>query len=550
MDNAADRAQQTLRTFDTSVSARVDAIEIPPDLVTRRVEPLLDGVDELSARLVSSLQGMAAVVAESERALGGLLPNLGDRLETAFDEVHHRLAELGSVLAALETDGIRSLGDQMKEARAVALDDLRQMKELAERQHGSTAQFNQRIDALSDHSGGSDHRNHGRSCQARRARKVALAGGRAHRFRSGKGESGPGTALALRTIAPGMATDSDTSGLDIRRANRRGFLMGVTLAELMLVTLFVLLLLLEDFGRLEEDLGGQEAVTAARTLGKEVKKWANELDQPLPEIWRNLIPRPKESPPGIVEENRELKEKLEHLEAQSAGKDWALAEATAKLMDEQSKNETLKAEIAAAKNQLTTSNTDRGLAALALEQEKKRRAELESDLEDARTQIEELKGETAGAKEGGLVLCAYEPPATRGALHGKSVALGTVHLQHDGITLIHTRAGLRNLKVVDKVGDLYDLTDALDQLDSWPVGTKRTFEAFRQWGKEFVRIGDRESKTRQNCRFSMGFYFDDGVDLDVLTGVFEHYFFRQPQNSITREEFQRLVSETTGSDDR
>ena len=149
VDNAADRAQQTLRTFDASISARVDAIEIPPDLLTRRVEPLLDGVDEVSARLVSSLQAMAVVVAESERALDGLLPNLGDRLATEFDEVRRRLTELGTVLAALETDGIRSLGDQMKEARVVALDDLRQMKDLAERQHGSTAQFNQRIDTLS-----------------------------------------------------------------------------------------------------------------------------------------------------------------------------------------------------------------------------------------------------------------------------------------------------------------------------------------------------------------------------------------------------------------
>ena len=354
-----------------------------------------------------------------------------------------------------------------------------------------------------------------------------------------------------------MAADSDTSGLDIRRANRRGFLMGVTLAELMLITLFVLLLLLEDFGQLEEDLGGRQAAAAARTLAKDVKAWASQREQPLPDIWSTLVPgsdRPRSDLEVKLEKTRrelaEAKSELTDANQRLNQAQSQQSELEENLRDERSRNKTLQAELVSSNEELAAASTDRARAARHLEQEQKRLAELESDLKRARTRIEALNGRTAGTKEGGLVLCAYEPPEAPGTPHGKSVALGTVHLQNDGITLIHTRAGLRNLKVVDKVGDPYDLTDALDQLDSWPVGTKRTFEAFRQWGKEFVRIGDRESKTRQNCRFSMGFYFDDGVDLDVLTGVFEHYFFRQPQNSITREEFQRLVSETTGSDDR
>ena len=351
-----------------------------------------------------------------------------------------------------------------------------------------------------------------------------------------------------------MAADSDTSGLNVRRANRRGFLMGVTLAELMLITLFVLLLLLEAFGQLEEDLGGPEAVDATRKLAERVKVWAEQQERSLPEIWRNLIPREEGSSSELVEQVRaQLARKTQELtEAKQrlAQADRQRSELKSDLSEERSRNRSLKVEIADSRKELATAQRAREQAVQQLEQEQSRRGELESELQRAKTQIEESKDDTAGAKEGGLVLCVYEPPVTPSASHGKSVALGTVHLQHDGIALIHKNVGLRNLEVVDKVGDPYDLTDALDQLDSWPLGTKRTFEDFRSWGEEFVRIGDREARRRQKCRFSMGYYIDEGVHPNVLTGVFERYFFKQPSNSITKEEFERLVNSVTNVDSR
>lgn len=36
----------------------------------------------------------------------------------------------------------------------------------------------------------------------------------------------------------------------------------------------------------------------------------------------------------------------------------------------------------------------------------------------------------------------------------------------------------------------------------------------------------------------------------VVTGVFERYFFKQPFNSITKEEFERLVNSVTNVDSR
>ena len=150
-DRVAAQAQDTLQRVHTSVSTRVDEIDVPTDLVTRRVAPLLSGLDDCTTRLISSFKAMVSTVANIERTLGGLFPDLGDRLGAAFDDMHRRLTELGGALAALETDGIRSLGIQMKEARATALEELRQTKELVESQHGSTAQLNLRIDSLSEH---------------------------------------------------------------------------------------------------------------------------------------------------------------------------------------------------------------------------------------------------------------------------------------------------------------------------------------------------------------------------------------------------------------
>ena len=366
-----------------------------------------------------------------------------------------------------------------------------------------------------------------------------------------------------------MAIDSASSGLDIRRANRRGFLMGVTLAELMLITLFVLLLLLESFGQIEEDIGGPEAVDAVRELAEDVERWAEEQERPLPEIWRNLIPRSKGSRSDLETHIRNLEEKHENLEAQLSENNRELAKANldltetkqrldqaysqqseleSELRDEHSQNKILKAEVARSKQELAAANTDRARTDRRIEQEQERRAELEEQIKALEGQIE-TEGEERGPV-GGLVLCAYGRPATEDALHGPSVALGTVHLQHDGITMIHKRPGLRNLEVVDKVGDHYDLTDALDQLDSWPLGTKRTFEAFRSWGREFVRIGDREARKRQKCRFSMGYYIAEGVDSDVLTDVFERYFFKQPLNSISKQEYQRLIGTGANADTR
>ena len=297
-----------------------------------------------------------------------------------------------------------------------------------------------------------------------------------------------------------MAIDPKAEELEVRRAGRRGFVMGVTLAELMLIILFALLLLLQDFGRTEQRLGGRESVAGVLSIVDSVRAWAGQRDQTLPEVWSTLIPRVEDPSSDLAERNRTLLETVEDLREQ-------LAESTR--------------ELGAANEQLNR---------------------VQEQNEDLKTRNEALAIEVVNAKEGGLVLCAFEPPGDPVQVRGTSIPLGTMHLENDGITLIEKRRDLRELNAVDYVGDQYDLTDALDLLETWPIGRKLTFEEFAIRSAAFVAIGDREAEKRQKCRFSMRYYLAAGVNPIVLTGEFERYFFKQPLNSISREEYERLVS--------
>ena len=85
---------------------------------------------------------------------------------------------------------------------------------------------------------------------------------------------------------------------------------------------------------------------------------------------------------------------------------------------------------------------DAALAEIKAQQDIARR--LEDDLESEKearaatdAQNDLLKNEIAESKEGGLVICTFEPaPADTSALRGTSIPIGTVYLETDGITLL------------------------------------------------------------------------------------------------------------------
>lgn len=369
---------------------------------------------------------------------------------------------------------------------------------------------------------------------------------------------------------------------DTLSASRRGFLMGIILAELMLITLFVLLLFLKNYQQteqdLEEDFGGRKPLYEATKLGQLISE--SDTQRELSDIWTVLTREVEKqaTSPGQLDgwlkdleekteeaeqekyDNESLREKVDELEHKLTEAETDLEkekERSAKVEDKVSEltkeldkahkdldllkdDSKLQQELEQLREQLAESEAD-------LEEEKKHSSELEQSvsqqakqLADADNKIDNLKDEIAETKAGGLVLCIYEDPGSRAdKLRGKSIPLGTMHLEADGITLIRKNEELRGMNVVDYVGDTFDTGQALDLLDDWPLHRKLSFEEFGHRAKPFVRLGNQESEKRQNCRFSMNYYIEDlKTPHSVFTDQFLEYFFRQ--TDISRAEFERL----------
>ena len=83
-----------------------------------------------------------------------------------------------------------------------------------------------------------------------------------------------------------MPVDPKFDSIHHQRANRRGFLLGITLAELMLITLFVLLLLLGNFQRIEDRFGGPDPLTEASSMAETMVEASPQ--RPLSDTWRVL----------------------------------------------------------------------------------------------------------------------------------------------------------------------------------------------------------------------------------------------------------------------
>ena len=360
--------------------------------------------------------------------------------------------------------------------------------------------------------------------------------------------------------------------LDNPSAGRRGFLMGIILAEVMLITLFVLLLFLKNYQQteqaLEKKFGGRKSLSKATTMGQLITQ--TDTERTLPDIWTVLtreVEKQTASPgqfdrwlKGLEEEkddNEKLRKKVEALEDK-------LVEAKTELKKEKKHSAGAEDKISELIGELEQAHKDLDLLAgdgksrPEFERIREKLAKCEENLEKAKERIAGLEQAASEQDEklaecgnkvdnlmdeikaGGLVLCMYERPAGgTGKLRGKSVPLGAMHLEADGITLLQRNEELRGLSVVDYVGDAFDTRRALALLDDWPLHRKFSFEEFAQRAEPFVSLGNQKSDKRENCRFSMNYYIEDfKTPFSVLTDQFEQYFFRQ--GDISRDEFERL----------
>ena len=321
-----------------------------------------------------------------------------------------------------------------------------------------------------------------------------------------------------------MPVDPNVHFFDEQRAGRRGFLMGITLAELMLIALFALLLLLRNSHDVAERFGGAVAMREASNMGEAIA--SGDSQRSLSDTWRVLTRKVR----ALASQPEQLDRWLDLIE------DDPLPE-IARIPGE---HEALRDEIEDLRHRLAEASADLDRQLDETRQLEETLALERNDFAAVTDRAELLEVELARTREGGLVLCMYEPAVPNAAaLRGRSVPLGSVHLEADGITLIRKNGALPGMRVVDYVGDAYDLNPAVSLLHDWPPHRKLSFEQFADYGRRFVALGNVESDKRQQCRFSMNYYIEDYVTPhSIFTDVFLLYFFRQ--SSLSRTEFERL----------
>lgn len=161
------------------------------------------------------------------------------------------------------------------------------------------------------------------------------------------------------------------------------------------------------------------------------------------------------------------------------------------------------------------------------------REELINTLKKMQRKNEELDEAISGlsdqimSKAGDRVICTYikRPELEDGK---RSIALGAVFIEKDGVTLLSREPLLyTEEKIYDFVLRPYDVTNALEVLNGWPLGKKLSLAEFVAIGEKFVAIGEKSSEMRNTCRFALNYDLEvDDVTFDILEKVVEGYFFK------------------------
>ena len=292
--------------------------------------------------------------------------------------------------------------------------------------------------------------------------------------------------------------DPDSSPIDYQSEQyRRGQVLGFTMAEIMLVLLFILLLM----------------------LGRKIDLMAKDLDEAIPPE------TPKHQAATLIE--RVLTDLKSSGGAPPQEDEYSL---TKKLV--------LVAEEAAKQN-----NSD---ATDSMEEALLEIAGLQGELEKKDEQIAKL---VKASVPGDIPFCTYDGRALRAdAVRGQSISVGTFLIESDGMTLLQRNERFFDGDIVDYNGLDYDNAAAADAIRAWPLGEKLTLAGFERLARDFIRIGDIETETHKKCRFGGLYYYETSDEnLRVFNTVFQNYFYQGSRERISRERALDMLKSTQES---
>lgn len=285
------------------------------------------------------------------------------------------------------------------------------------------------------------------------------------------------------------------------KASRRALLLGLTLAEIMLVILFSLLLLLgatasqqnqeSKFGQIvmEESLATlgvdsdiEEAEESLRNLLRELYR-NKRSDESISDTWQrvseSIIASNNDADSGVETSYQDLVDDVNRLE-----KD----------------NEQLIAEFEQAADKLSEANN----------------------------YIEALVGQLDSTRGGATPPCLYRSPEPgSGLIRGVSVPVGLVKILDQ--QLIYEQIYLESLDVnlVDFWGRQVDVSDVRSHLEKLPIGSALSIAQFRELTSPLKNIGDVESDLHGRCMFTADYSMEDYIPLNMFTQIFQAYFLPQ-----------------------
>ena len=280
-------------------------------------------------------------------------------------------------------------------------------------------------------------------------------------------------------------------------ANRRGFLIGLTIAEVMLITLFVLLLLFRhtqeqaQTAQLVQTFLGEPGVVAIQKNSTSSSIHAP-MRERLDDIMQELIDCRLENDPACINYDDKGAGEPPVFEPEPLPEPQSIEDAMQQISD------------------------------------------LQKELAKKNGQIKKL---VETSVPGDIPFCTYEGRALRAnALRGPSISVGTFLIEPDGVTLLERNQRFFGEDIVDYNGLDYDTTAAGKAIRSWPLGQKLTLASFEQRAQEFIDIGDIETETHKKCRFGGLYYYETSDDnLRVFNTIFQNYFFLGSRERITKQ---------------
>lgn len=306
-------------------------------------------------------------------------------------------------------------------------------------------------------------------------------------------------------------------------ASRHGLLLGMTLAEVMLLVLFVMLLLLGVKAKEAKDF--KEKYQLAEPLIDLTKspdippEKTSDVEKALKDLV-DMIVNQKVSNEDISDTWIRITDKINQPDAPDiAGKvlvdekELAMLRGRAGATDNSGKVLVDKEELQTLRDRLSGAEKDKRRAAVTIG--------------TLAGQNKGLIGQIKDLKAGSPPPCLYQMPGNFVDLRGKTVPLGTLHILNGDLILLSTNAGLSSGDVVDYVGKPVDSSTAVAAIKKWPLNQVMSTTEFSTRAQVFLDLGDDEGEGKLKCRYTMNYVIDDGTPHSMFVDVFLKYFYRQ-----------------------